>query len=155
MEAHGLLGYVPTVDYLNYAVPAAMMRTLLSRYQLFDGEWHERVFLVLAGKPFVSWIATTSRSELQSVRDGSEINRASFSVRLNNMLLPLNERLERYVLQRTPKLFALSQRTAREFADLGILDTEVLYPPIDLDAFQVSHAEGPFPSPVCSRCGAS
>jgi glycosyltransferase involved in cell wall biosynthesis len=149
-------GYLPSIDFLNYLGPALGIRSLLDRYEIFDvvsGTSAAALPLVLAGRPFVSWIATTTRAELRSVRSGTEASRPSLSVRLNNALLPFNEALERTVLRRTPKLFALSKRTAEEFADQGVAGAEVLYPPIDLGAYDVPKAPAMFPTPYVFGAG--
>jgi glycosyltransferase involved in cell wall biosynthesis len=149
------VGYVPSLDFLNYVVPTVALRRVLSRYSTFvvvSGTSAAAVPLVLSGKRFISWIATTGRAEFSAAHRGSEVRRASLSVRLNRGLLPVNEAVERWVLRRTPKLFALSRRTAAEFEALGVTGSEVLYPPVDLERFRPKAAAG-FPPPYVLGAG--
>jgi D-inositol-3-phosphate glycosyltransferase len=159
MEADGMpgffVGYVPSIDYLNYLVPSVTLRSILSPHEVFvvvSGTSAAALPLVLAKKPFVSWIATTSRAEFAAAQKGSETTRPALSVRVNSGLLPLNEMLERFILRRTPKLFALSRRTAVEFATLGVPGAEVLYPPVDLALFRPERG-APFPRPYVLGAG--
>ncbi len=149
------LGYLPSIDFLNYAVPAVALRQRLSGYaawQVASGSSAAALPLVLNGYPFVSWISTTVRSEFDSARVQTAALRPSLSRRLNNLLMPINELVEREVLRRTPTLFALSKATATDFERYGLRNTPVLYPPVDLDLFRPDQ-ETPFPRPYIFAAG--
>src|SRR5947199_2590145 len=60
-------GYLPTIEYLNYLLPAARLRRSLRRFpiiQVVSGVHSASLVPILANRPFVSWVATPFVDEI-------------------------------------------------------------------------------------------
>jgi glycosyltransferase involved in cell wall biosynthesis len=132
-------GYLPTVEYLNYIVPALTIRKELRRFpvvQLVSGFHSASLVPILARRPFVSWIATPFADENSSRRAGTA---PTFSIRLNYSLRDLNQWFERWSMRYPKVIFALSQYTAARLADVTGIDRgrfEILRCPVDTALFR-------------------
>ncbi len=132
-------GYLPTIEYLNYLMPAVGLRKAVRRFpivQVVSGIHSAGLIPILAGRPFVSWIATPFLDEIESRHDGQTV---TASVKVNYALRALNQRLERWTLRFPRIVFALSEYTARRFLDVDRADPArlaVLRCPIDLDTYR-------------------
>ena len=135
--------YLPTIEYLNYLLPAAMLGGRLRRFpiiQLVSGVHSASLVPILARRPFVSWVATPFMDEIVSRRAGPDL---SLSIRMNHALRGVNQQLERWTYRYPRFVFALSSYTARRLTDIARLPPErisVLRCPVDLDQFS---PEGP------------
>jgi glycosyltransferase involved in cell wall biosynthesis len=132
-------GYLPTVEYLNYVVPALKMRRVLPKFpivQLVSG-FHSASFIpILGGRPFVSWIAAPFADEIVSRRTGA--GPTPLSTRLDYGLRQLNQWVERWSLRYPKVIFALSEHTAARLAEVtGIARDRfsVLRCPVDVGLF--------------------
>jgi len=136
-------GYLPTLEYLNYVIPALMLRGELARFpvvQLVSGFHSASVIPILAKHPFVSWVATPFGDEIASRRAGPA---PTLSIRLNSRLRRLNERLERWTFRYPTSTFALSKYTASRLSEVTGIDRErfeILRCPVDVRLFR---PEGP------------
>lgn len=132
-------GYWPSVEYLNYLLPAAALRRRLREFpvvQLVCGMHSSSLVPILAGVPFVSWVATPFLDEIASRRAGPA---PTASVRLNHGLRALNQRLERWTLRFPSMVLALSAYTARRLEELTGVDSarvEILRCPVDHQLFR-------------------
>lgn len=131
-------GYLPTIEYLNYLLPAAMLGGRLRRFpiiQLVSGVHSASLVPILARRPFVSWVATPFMDEIVSRRAGPDL---SLSIRMNHGLRAVNQRLERWTYRYPRFVFALSSYTARRLTDVARIPADrlsVLRCPVDLDEF--------------------
>ncbi|MEA2697790.1 MAG: hypothetical protein QOI66_2061 [Myxococcales bacterium] len=140
-EGHETLstGYWPSLEYLNYMLPAMALRAKLRRYpivQVVSGMHSASLVPIVAGTPFVSWVATPFLDELASRRQGGH---PTASVRLNYGLRALNQRLERWSLRFPSVVLALSDYTARrleELAGISRARVEILRCPVDHQQFR-------------------
>ena len=140
-EGHPTLssGYWPSVEYLNYLVPALALRAQIRAFpivQLVCGMHSTSLVPIAAGTPFVSWVATPFLDEVASRRQGPA---PSLSVRLNHRLRGVNQRLERWSLRFPSLLLALSEYTARrleELAGVSRARLEILRCPVDHRLFR-------------------
>jgi D-inositol-3-phosphate glycosyltransferase len=136
-------GYLPTLEYLNYVLPALKLRRELRRFpivQLVSGFHSASMIPILAGRPFVSWIATPFGDEISSRRAGEA---PTLSIRLNNWLRRFNERVERWSFRYPSAIFALSTYTASRLSEVTGIDRdrfEVLRCPVNVRLFR---PEGP------------
>jgi glycosyltransferase involved in cell wall biosynthesis len=131
-------GYWPSIEFLNYLLPAVRFRRLLSRFpivQVVSGVHSAGLVPIVAGRPFASWIATPFLDEIVGRHGGDNVTP---SVRLNYTLRGVNQRLERWTFSRPRRVFALSQYTSRRLQELSGVDParmSILRCPIDLDLF--------------------
>ncbi|HEX3694626.1 MAG TPA: glycosyltransferase family 4 protein [Polyangia bacterium] len=140
-EGHPTLssGYWPSVEYLNYLVPALAMRAQIRQFpiiQVVSGMHSNSLMPILAGVPFVSWVATPFLDEVASRRQGPI---PTLSVRLNHGLRAVNQRLERWSLRFPSLVLALSEYTARRLQVLTGLSRnrlEILRCPVDHQLFR-------------------
>ncbi len=136
-------GYWPSVEYLNYLVPAMVLRRQVRQFpivQVVSGMHSNSLVPILAGAPFVSWVATPFLDEVASRRQGQA---PPLSVRLNHGLRALNQRLERWSLRFPTVVMALSAYTAGRLETLTGLPRErmeILRCPVDHHLFR---PEGP------------
>jgi glycosyltransferase involved in cell wall biosynthesis len=132
-------GYLPTLEYLNYVLPALKLRAELPRFpivQLVSGFHSASMVPILARCPFVSWVATPFGDEISSRRAGA---RPTASIRLNSRLRGLNERIERWSFRFPKIIFALSVYTATRLAEVTGFERdrfEVLRCPVDVRLFR-------------------
>lgn len=132
-------GYLPTVEYLNYVLPALRLRHELGRFpivQLVSGFHSASMIPILAKRPFVSWVATPFADEIASRRAGGT---PTMSIRLNNWLRGFNERVERWSFRYPSAIFALSTYTASRLSDITGIERErfqVLRCPVDVRLFR-------------------
>ena len=132
-------GYVPMLEYLNYVLPAVKLRHELSRFpivQLVSGFHSASMIPILARRPFVSWVATPFGDEISSRRAGDT---PTLSIRLNNWLRPLNERVERWSFRYPKAIFALSRYTAARLSEVTGIERdrfEILRCPVDVRLFR-------------------
>ena len=152
-------GYLPTIEYLNYLLPAAMLGGRLRRFpiiQLVSGVHSASLVPILARRPFVSWVATPFMDEIVSRRAGPDL---SLSIRMNHALRAVNQQLERWTYRYPRFVFALSNYTARRLTDIARLSPErisVLRCPVDLDQFSRKARRGPgSPDGICCSSAAS
>jgi glycosyltransferase involved in cell wall biosynthesis len=147
-------GYLPTIEYLNYLVPALRLRATLRRFQvvhIVSGVHSAALVPILARRPFVSWIATPFLDEIQSRYGGAD---SSVSIRINHGLRAVNQALERWTLRQPRFVFALSGYTARRLQQLANVDPArmaVLRCPIDLECFRPRDARDRGPNVGCLR----
>ena len=90
---------------------------------------------ILAGHPFVSWVATPFIDEIVGRFGGKD---STLSIRLNHGLRALNQRLENWTFRHPRFVFALSSYTARRLQTVAGLDPErlaILRCPVDLTRF--------------------
>lgn len=133
------VGYWPSLEYLNYLLPAAALRARLREFpvvQLVCGMHSASLVPIAAGAPFVSWVATPFLDEIASRRAGAT---PTVSVRLNHGLRAVNQRLERWSLRFPPVVLALSAYTARRLKELTGVDparVEILRCPVDHQLFR-------------------
>jgi glycosyltransferase involved in cell wall biosynthesis len=135
------VGYVPSLEFLNPLVPALRLREELARFEIVHvvcGVHSLGLVPALAGRPFVSWVATPFLDEIES-----RTKEPSVSVRVNHALRHLNRRIEGWTLRRSARVLALSTYTRRrlmERAGLPSADVPVLRCPVDTGRY---HPEGP------------
>lgn len=133
------VGYWPSLEYLNYLVPAAALRGRLGAFpvvQVVCGMHSASLVPIVAGAPFVSWVATPFLDEIASRRAGAE---PTASVRLNHGLRAINQRLERWSLRFPQVVLALSAYTARRLEELTGVDrarVSILRCPVDHQLFR-------------------
>jgi glycosyltransferase involved in cell wall biosynthesis len=129
-------GYVPSIEYLNYLLPAIRLRKIVRRFpivQVVTGIHSAGLIPIFARRPFVSWIATPFLDEISSRREGDA---STTSVKVNYALRAVNQRLERWSLRFPSLVFALSDYTARRLREVGGANSRnlaVLRCPIDLE----------------------
>lgn len=132
-------GYLPTLEYLNYVLPALKLRRELPRFpivQLVSGFHSASMIPILARHPFVSWVATPFGDEISSRRAGDE---PTLSIRLNSWLRGFNERVERWSFRYPAAIFALSNYTASRLSEVTGIDRarfEILRCPVDVRLFR-------------------
>jgi glycosyltransferase involved in cell wall biosynthesis len=132
-------GYVPSLEYLNYVIPALKLRRDVARFpivQLVSGFHSASMIPILARHPFVSWVATPFGDEISSRRAGET---PTLSIRLNSWLRPLNERIERWSFRYPKAIFALSRYTAARLSEVTGIDRDrfdVLRCPVDVNLFR-------------------
>jgi D-inositol-3-phosphate glycosyltransferase len=132
-------GYLPTIEYLNYLLPAARLRQVIKRFpiiQVVSGVHSAALIPMVAGRPFVSWVATPFVDEIESRYAGEK---PSLSIRLNHGLRAFNQQLEKWTFRYPRLVFALSTYTARRLTAVAGVDPArmaVLRCPIDLTQFQ-------------------
>jgi glycosyltransferase involved in cell wall biosynthesis len=132
------MGYIPTIEYLNYLVPSLAIRNRLRRFpvlQLVSGSHAASLIPIVNQRSFVSWVATPYGDEIESRYETSE---PSLSVKLNYHLRALNGVLERWTFGFPGKIFALSNYTARRLAELTGLPPDrfaILRMPADVERF--------------------
>jgi glycosyltransferase involved in cell wall biosynthesis len=132
-------GYLPTLEYLNYVIPALKLRSALSHFpivQLVSGFHSASLIPILARRPFISWVATPFGDEISSRRAGE---RPTMSIRLNHRLRRWNERIERWSLRYPKTIFALSRYTAARLSEVTGIPLErfeVLRCPVDVNLFR-------------------
>lgn len=149
-EGHPTLstGYLPSVEYLNYLVPALALSRQLSRFpivQVVSGMHSAALVPILRRVPFVSWVATPFLDEIASRREGAA---PTLSVRLNYSLRALNQQLERWSFRFPRVVLALSDYTARRLSALTALPQErfeVLRCPVDQQLYRPDGARWPGP----------
>lgn len=128
------VGYLPSIEFANYVVPAARLRRHLRRFaflQVVSGVHSVSLVPILGRQRFVSWVATPFLDEIES-RAAAES--PSTSVRWNHALRRINAAIERRSLKRADAVLALSTYTARRFAERTGLPLErfpVLRCPVD------------------------
>lgn len=133
------VGYWPSLEYLNYLLPAAALRRRLRAFplvQVVSGMHSASLVPIAAGLPFVSWVATPFLDEIASRRAGAE---PTPSVRLNHGLRAINQGLERWSLRFPRAVLALSAYTARRLEELTGIDRarlEILRCPVDHQLFR-------------------
>ena len=140
-EGHPTLstGYFPSVEYLNYVVPALALHRQLSRFpvvQVVSGMHSASLVPILARVPFVSWVATPFLDEVASRRQAAA---PTMSVRLNYGLRALNQQLECWSFRFARVVLALSDYTAGRLSTLTGLPRarfEVLRCPVDQQLFR-------------------
>lgn len=131
-------GYLPTIEFTNYLVPALRFREALARFdvvQVVSGVHSIALVPILARKRFVSWVATPFLDEIES---RAKAESPTTSVRWNHRLRGLNDRLERSTLARASGLFTLSEYTKRRLVERTGIPAdrfEVLRYPVDLRRF--------------------
>lgn len=131
-------GYFPTIEYLNYLLPAARLRRRLGRFpiiQVVSGVHSASLVPILADRPFVSWVATPFLDEIEGRFGGKD---STLSIRLNHGLRALNQRLENWTFRHPRFVFALSSYTADRLRTVAGLDPErlaILRCPVDLMRF--------------------
>jgi glycosyltransferase involved in cell wall biosynthesis len=136
-------GFLPSIEYLNYLWPAARLRPELHRFsviQIVSGFNSASLIPILAGRPFVSWIATPFIDEIVA-RNGGQ--RPSRSIRINYALRGVNQAIERWTFGRAAAVMALSDYTARRLREEAGVAPErlsVLRCPVDVDLYR---PEGP------------
>ncbi|HVR61051.1 MAG TPA: glycosyltransferase [Polyangia bacterium] len=141
LDGHPTLsaGYWPSLEYLNYLLPAAALRGRLRAFpvlQVVSGMHSASLVPIVAGAPFVSWVATPFLDEIASRRAGAQ---PTASVRLNHGLRAINQRLERWSLRFPRVVLALSAYTARRLQELTGVDgarVEILRCPVDHQLFR-------------------
>jgi glycosyltransferase involved in cell wall biosynthesis len=127
-------GYVPSIEFLNYVVPALSLRAHLRRFavvQVVSGVHSLGLVPILGRRRFVSWVATPFLDEIES---RAAADRPSASVRLNHALRHLNHAIERRTFRHPDVLFALSEYTAGRFAERASVPPErlpILRCPVD------------------------
>lgn len=147
-EGHPTLstGYLPSVEYLNYLLPALALRRQVTRFpvvQVVSGMHSASLIPILGRVPFVSWVATPFLDEVASRRDGAT---PTLSVRLNYGLRSVNQQLERWSFRFPAVVLALSDYTAGRLATVTGLPRErfeVLRCPVDMNLFQPAGARWP------------
>jgi glycosyltransferase involved in cell wall biosynthesis len=128
-------GYLPTIEYLNYLVPALRLGRSLRRFpvvHVVSGVHSAALIPIVARHPFVSWIATPFVDEIMSRYGGDQ---STLSIRVNHGLRGLNQRLERWTFKHARFVFALSTYTARRLIDVAAIDPRrlsILRCPVDL-----------------------
>jgi glycosyltransferase involved in cell wall biosynthesis len=138
-QAAAAIGYVPTVEYLNYAAPALALRGWMQRFsvvQIVSGFNSASLIPIVARKPFVSWIATPFLDEIESRYAAA---RPGVSVRVNYALRAANQRIERWTYRFPAHVFALSSYTARRLQEVARVPPSrmsVLRFPIDVESFR-------------------
>ena len=131
-------GYLPAIEYLNYLLPAARLRRTLGRFpiiQVVSGVHSASLVPILAGHPFVSWVATPFIDEIMG-RFGGKDSRSRSG--LNHGLRGLNQRLETWTFRHPRFVLALSSYTARRLRTVAGVDPErlaILRCPVDLMRF--------------------
>lgn len=136
------VGYIPTIYYLNYLLPAWLLRRRVSEFgvvQVVSGAHAESIVPILARRQFVSWLATPFGDEIVSrFRDPNP----SASVRVNYALRHANEALERATYSLADKTYALSRYTRSRLVAAGLSpqSIDVLDFPIDSKLY---HPTGP------------
>lgn len=132
-------GYLPTVEYLNYVVAARALRREIRRFAAVHvvSSFHSPSLVpILCRRPFVSWVASPYRDEIEGRRHGG---RSSTSVRINHAARGLNERIERWTYRHARRVWALSSYTARRLEELHGLSPERLAvqgAPVDTAVFR-------------------
>ena len=142
-ESRVSVGHIPSIEYLNYLGPAVRMRRELGRFQvvqIVSGFHSSSLIPIMAGRPFVSWIATPFVDEILARMAGE---RPSPSIQINHALRRVNQALERWTFGKPAAVLALSDYTARrlrEEARVPPARLSVLRCPVDTDVFR---PEGP------------
>ncbi len=132
------VGYMPSIEYLNYTVPALLLRRTFRDFPLVhvvSGCHSLAMIPALAQKPFVSWVATAFIDEVRSQRDADH---PTLSARINNALSPINCALEGWSLRQARAVLALSSYTERSLAATAGLGPErlrLLRCPVDTARF--------------------
>jgi glycosyltransferase involved in cell wall biosynthesis len=144
-ETHGAgqssisTGYLPSIEYLNYLLPAVRLRSRVRNFpivQVVTGIHSIGLIPILARRPFVSWIATPFLDEIESRFGGDGM---TASLRVNHALRAVNQRLERWTMGFPGLLLALSEYTARRLRDVSGADERrlaVLRCPVDLQRYR-------------------
>lgn len=136
-------GYIPSIEYLNYLLPAVALRKRCAAFdiiQLATADHAPSLIPALARRRFVSWVATAYADETESRYVGAQ---SSLSVKVNYHFRHINTALEKWSYRLPAKIFALSGNTARRLSQISGLSLdhfEVLPYPIELDVFT---PEGP------------
>jgi glycosyltransferase involved in cell wall biosynthesis len=132
-------GYWPTLEYLNYALAAAVFRPVLpcfSVVHVVSGFHSPSLVPILNRRPFVSWVATAFRDEVEGRRRGGS---ASASLRLNHAALSVNELVEGWTYRHPRRVWALSSYTARRLREVHGLPgcrLDVQGAPVDTTVFR-------------------
>jgi glycosyltransferase involved in cell wall biosynthesis len=133
------LGYLPSIEYLNFLVPALVTRRWLSQFsvvQVVSGSHAISAMAILARRPFVSWVATPLEDEIRVRYFGEH---PTLSVKVNYHLRRLNNALERWSYNFPSRIFTISDYTARRLAELTRLPAErfeLLRFPVDASLFK-------------------
>jgi glycosyltransferase involved in cell wall biosynthesis len=149
-EGHPTLstGYLPSVEYLNYLVPALALHRCVARFpivQVVSGMHSASLVPILGRVPFVSWVATPFLDEIASRHAGAA---PTLSVRWNYGLRAVNQQLERWSFRFPRVVLALSDYTAGRLSALTGLPAErfeVLRCPVDLQLFRPDGPRWPGP----------
>lgn len=136
-------GYIPSGVYFDYLLPTVWLRNALDQFDYFlaiSGSNQAATPLVLLGKPFVVWSASTLCDEWSSRVNLREFSASNLRQLFDILVLrPVNLALEGRVYHRASRILALSSYTARSIqTQFGVPGERIeVFPfPIDTMTFR-------------------